>query len=55
MCAIYRLDFTAAGVFSMKMYSGIAQCDSYIHVSIMPFKMLMDFACTVPFAKYFQS
>ena len=33
MCEIYRLDFTAAGVISMKMYCCIAQCDSPIHVS----------------------
>ena len=55
MSDINRLDFTDAGVISMKMYSCIAQCDSSIHVSTWLKKMLMDFACTVSFAKLFQS
>ena len=30
MNEINRLDFTAAGVISMKMYSFITQCDSFM-------------------------
>ena len=52
MCVIYMLDFTAAGVISMNMYSCIAQCDSCLNLAL---KMLMAFACTVSFAKFFQS
>ena len=52
MCEIYRLDITAAVVISMKLYSSVWFTYSCLNLNL---KMLIDFACTVSFAKLFQS